>query len=291
MEELPADLRDFLHSQPFLQLAGDNKIKCTLSGHEFPCNLAELQRFTSGNKFKKLCANSEFNYSQYEPHLVPSTKEPNHLFCKLTLRHINRIPHHVVRHVNGKRFKKALAQYEECVKQGVKFVPAGLRQRKQPKDTDDGMESSNERHKQKPKQDGGVWAPSSSGEDDSDTDDSMSDLYPPSMFTLKKSEEQEGMEEDDDDNFQTDEDDMEVTEMEEEKQASQKRRKVQSASVNKKLKKNRKRKGIKRGSCGTGVRRRLGDVISADHRVCVHGSGPNRPNRPRPFSAFKGMCV
>ncbi|XP_017579799.1 surfeit locus protein 2 [Pygocentrus nattereri] len=247
MEELPAELRDFLRSQPFLQLTEDKKIKCTLNGHEFPCNLAELQKFTSGNKFKKLCAGSEFNYSQYEPHLVPSTKEPNRLFCKLTLRHINRVPHHVLRHVNGKRFKKAVAQYEECVKQGVKFVPARLRQRKQPKDTDDGVESSNERRKQKQKQDSGVWAPSSSGEEDGDTDDSMSDLYPPSMFTLKKSEEQEGMEEDDDDDddFQTDEDDMEVTEMEEEKQASEKRRKVQSASFSKKLKKNRKRKCFK----------------------------------------------
>lgn len=32
------------------------------------------------------------------------------LFCKLTLRHLNRQPHHVLRHVNGKRFKKALSK-------------------------------------------------------------------------------------------------------------------------------------------------------------------------------------
>lgn len=34
----------------------------------------------------------------------------NQLFCKLTLRHLNRQPHHVLRHVNGKRFKKALCK-------------------------------------------------------------------------------------------------------------------------------------------------------------------------------------
>lgn len=34
----------------------------------------------------------------------------NQLFCKLTLRHLNRQPHHVLRHVNGKRFKKALSK-------------------------------------------------------------------------------------------------------------------------------------------------------------------------------------
>lgn len=40
------------------------------------------------------------------PYLFPNR---NHLFCKLTLRHINRVPHHVLRHVAGKRYKKSLA--------------------------------------------------------------------------------------------------------------------------------------------------------------------------------------
>lgn len=72
---------------------------------------------------------------------------------------------------------------EECVKQGVEFVPVRLRQKKRARDTEDGMESTREggnRHKQKEKQkqDSGVWAPSSSEGEDSDSEDSMSDLYP-----------------------------------------------------------------------------------------------------------------
>ncbi|KAK7896012.1 hypothetical protein WMY93_021337 [Mugilogobius chulae] len=59
----------------------------------------------------------------------------NQLFCKLTLRHLNRQPHHVTRHVTGKRYQKALAKYEECQKQGIEFVPARLKQ-KRPKDTE-----------------------------------------------------------------------------------------------------------------------------------------------------------
>ncbi|KAI5615721.1 surfeit locus protein 2 [Silurus asotus] len=253
MEDLPADLREFLQNQPFLELTKDKKVKCLLNGHEFPCNLTELQNFISGKKFKKLCAGEEFDYSQYEPHLVPSTKQPNHLFCKLTLRHINQLPHHVLRHVGGKRFKKALAQYEECIKQGVEFVPVRLRQKKPPRDTDDAMDSRSERgsknkHKQKDKrkQDSGIWAPSSSEGEGSDSEDSMSDLYPSTLFTLK-TEEQQKMEEDKDE-FQTDDDDdddMEVSEREEEKQAAQKRKKVQAAGFNKKLKKNKKRNGFK----------------------------------------------
>ncbi|TSL28283.1 Surfeit locus protein 2 [Bagarius yarrelli] len=179
MDDLPADLREFLENQPFLQLTDAKKIQCTLNGHELPCDLAELQRFISGKKYKKLSAGKEFNYSQYEPHLVPSTKQPKQLFCKLTLRHINRMPHHVLRHVGGKRFKKALAEYEECLKQGVNFVPARLRQKKPPRDSDDDMESRSEgKGKHKQKQDSGIWAPSSSEGEGSDSDDSMSDLYP-----------------------------------------------------------------------------------------------------------------
>lgn len=40
----------------------------------------------------------------------PVSFSSNQLFCKLTLRHLNRQPHHVLRHVNGKRFKKALSK-------------------------------------------------------------------------------------------------------------------------------------------------------------------------------------
>ncbi|XP_062844819.1 surfeit locus protein 2 [Trichomycterus rosablanca] len=245
MEDLPADLREFLQNEPFLELTADKKIKCTLNGHEFPCKLAELQNFITGKKYKKLLTGAEFNYSQYEPHVVQSTKQPNQLFCKLTLRHLNHVPHHVLRHVNGKRFKKALAQYEECMKQGVAFVPARLRQKRQPKHTDEAMESSS-KGGNKQKQDSGIWASNDSDVEGSDSEDSMSDLYPPTLFSLKSDRQDEVENGEDEDDFQTDDDDMEVSDTEEEKQAAQKRKKVQfGAGCNKKFKKNRKRKGFK----------------------------------------------
>lgn len=52
------------------------QVKCSLNGHEFPCNLQELENFTKGRKYEKLSAAADFNYSQYEPHIVPSTKQP-----------------------------------------------------------------------------------------------------------------------------------------------------------------------------------------------------------------------
>ncbi|KAJ7987301.1 hypothetical protein DPEC_G00337310 [Dallia pectoralis] len=236
MEDLPSDIKVFLMNHPFLELTNDGKkIKCTLNGHDFPCNLTELQNFTKGKKYQKLSSSANFNYSQYEPHIVPSSKQPNHLFCKLTLRHINRLPHQVLKHVNGKRFQKAKKKYEECVQQGVEYIPACLQQKK-PRDGD----GDRGRHSQRGS---GGWAPDSSDDGGSDSEDSMSDLYPSSFFTLKKVTE-EGMEEEKEDDFQTDE---EEEQMEVDKQAPQKRKKVQAGGLKKKCKNhNRKRKGLKK---------------------------------------------
>ncbi|KAM9438481.1 surfeit locus protein 2-like isoform 1-T2 [Salvelinus alpinus] len=237
--DLPADIKVFLLNHPFLEFTDDGKkIKCTLNGHDCPCNLTELQNFTKGKKYQKLSSTAEFNYGQYEPHVVPSSKQPNHLFCKLTLRHINRLPHQVLRHVNGKRFQKAKKKYEVCVQQGVEYIPASLRQKK-PRDRDG--ERGRNTHRGNTQRGNGAWAPDSSDEGGSDSEDSMSDLYPSSLFSLQK-ETEEGMEAEKEDDFKTDDDE----EMEVDKQAPQKRKKVQSGGFQKKFKNhNLKRKGLK----------------------------------------------
>ncbi|XP_069027969.1 surfeit locus protein 2 [Embiotoca jacksoni] len=252
MDELPADLRAFLSNHPFLQLTDGKKVRCTLNGHEFPCSLVELQKFTQAKKYEKLSAAAEFSYSQYEPHVVPSTKQPNQLFCKLTLRHLNRQPHHVLRHVSGKRFKKALSKYEECVQQGIDFVPARLKQ-KRPKDIREEVGRGTA-----PRRGNGVWEPPSSDEDHSDSEDSMSDLYPTSVFTVKNSAEEsiegerkkkkkeEEKKEKEEDDFQTDEDDDMEVDHQVDQQVAQKRKKVQSGGFQKKFRNNHWKSGRKK---------------------------------------------
>ncbi|KAL4609412.1 surfeit locus protein 2-like [Arapaima gigas] len=233
MEDIPAEVTAFLQEHPFLHLTDAKKVKCTLNGHELPLNLTELKKFTAGKKYQGLSAIAEFNYSQFEPHVVPSTKQPNQLFCKLTLRHINRLPCHVLRHVNGKRYKRALQKYKECEQQGIVFVPARLKQKK-PRNSggeDKGDTMRSKRGKE-------FWAPSSSEGESNDSEDSMSDLYPPSMFTLKKPVEAEAMEANGDDDFHTDsnEEQEQASPMEVDTQVTQKRRKGQSAGFKKKFK-------------------------------------------------------
>ncbi|KAM4695913.1 surfeit locus protein 2 [Rhinophrynus dorsalis] len=188
MNGLPEDVQCFLEQHPSLQPIDSNKVRCTLTGHELACRLSDLQSYTSGKKYKRLTsASNSFDYSSFEPHIVPSTKNTHQLFCKLTLRHINKIPEHVQRHVQGKRYARALQKYEECQKQGVEYVPACLQ------------------HKNKQKHSGGdrpagkkgeMWEPSMSDSEDSDSGDSMSDLYPDHMFTKKEpGAEQDGSDE------------------------------------------------------------------------------------------------
>ncbi|XP_077594137.1 surfeit locus protein 2 [Stigmatopora nigra] len=231
MDELSADVKAFLIAHPFFQLTDTKRIKCTLNEHEFPCNLETLQNFTKGKKYKKLSSQTEFNYSQYEPHIIPSTKQPNQLFCKLTLRHINRKPHHVLKHVDGKRYKKALTQYDECKKQGIKFVPIRLQRKKM---EDPYLEVQRGR---KPKNGNGMWEPSGDSDESSESEDNMDDLYPPSVFKLEKPA-KETMEVERcqaKDDFQTDEDEN----MEVDTQAVKKRKKVQGGDFKKKFKNNK----------------------------------------------------
>ncbi|XP_040298192.1 surfeit locus protein 2 isoform X1 [Bufo bufo] len=177
MDELPEEVRQFLQQHPALQLIPGNKVRFTETGHELPCRLTDLQSFTEGRKYQRLRRRPQtFDYSSYEPHIVPSTKNGQQLFCKLTLRHINKVPEHVLRHVQGKRYLRALRMYEDCQKRGVEYVPACLQNKKKRRPLE-GERAQGEG--------GQAWDPKDSHSEDSDSGDSMSDLYPGHMFSKK----------------------------------------------------------------------------------------------------------
>ncbi|XP_052670744.1 surfeit locus protein 2 isoform X1 [Harpia harpyja] len=182
MAEVPEEERLFLRQHPLLTLAEPGKVRCRLTGHEMPCRLSELQAYTNGKKYQRLIKTArEFDYGKFEPHIVPSTKNLHQLFCKLTLRHINKFPEHVLRHVQGKRYQKALKTYEECQKEGVEYIPACLRQKQQRMQHPDEQMNGSRQPSRKEE----FWEPKSSDEDGDETDDSMSDLYPPALFPEK----------------------------------------------------------------------------------------------------------
>jgi len=72
---------------------------------------------------------------KFKPFLELNQKKDHEhqLFCKLTWRHLNKEPHHVLRHIQGKRFQRAFKLWQECQANNTEYVPIGKRKKKQKK--------------------------------------------------------------------------------------------------------------------------------------------------------------
>ncbi|XP_060065801.1 surfeit locus protein 2-like [Ylistrum balloti] len=161
VDMLSKELQSILKKYPTLSLQkGREKIRCELSGHEMPCSHETVNTYINGKKFQKLLAQKTFEYEKYKQHIIPSTKKgrQHQLFCMLTLRHMNNLPDHIQKHLEGRRFLKAYKRWEECQRTGEVFKP---------------LESKKKQEEQ------------ALDEEDSDKEsdvDSLSDLYPAADF-------------------------------------------------------------------------------------------------------------
>ncbi|XP_045189167.2 surfeit locus protein 2-like [Mercenaria mercenaria] len=175
-------LKSLLGNYPSLKYdESTGKVRCSLSGHEMPYREDAVTSYVHGKKFLKLMAREDKNYEKYKPHLVPSTKKhhEHQLFCTLTMSHVNKTPVHVERHVNGGKFKRFLARWEECKRTGKEYKPPrGRRKVQENPDLRKGVNSVDE-----------------GGDNDegeiSDTD-SLSDLYPAAEFVSLDDKEEDG---------------------------------------------------------------------------------------------------
>lgn len=97
-------LADVLLSNAFLSLTIDNKILCSITKHEMPPKLDIVLGHINGQKFKKTLEWYNYDYSEFEPYVVPDRQNPTKLHCKLTGQTLNKIPEEVKKHTNGKKF-------------------------------------------------------------------------------------------------------------------------------------------------------------------------------------------
>ncbi|KAG9477669.1 hypothetical protein GDO78_012921 [Eleutherodactylus coqui] len=205
MDALPEKVRLFLLQHPTLEVVPGNKVRFTVTGHELPCRLPDLQNFTEGKKYQRLMNRPPaFDYSAYEPHIVPSTK--NEFFLNPCDPPI-------------------ASPDEECQKQGVDYVPFCMQSKKKQRHLKDNRAGG---------EGGQMWKPEDSHSEDSDSGDSMSDLYPANMFSKKSAAEEENG------SLQTAGD--EEMEVEENIHSNQKKRpQKQNGSSQKKFKSNHKK--------------------------------------------------
>ncbi|CAF0917568.1 unnamed protein product [Adineta ricciae] len=104
-----------LNTYPSLKRLPDkDRIKCSWTQHEMPARVDAIEKYIQGKKYQQILK-KKFDYDtleKFKDFIEPSTKK-NHerqLFCKLTSRHLNKDPHHIMKHVEGKKFKRAYAQ-------------------------------------------------------------------------------------------------------------------------------------------------------------------------------------
>ncbi|XP_033119231.1 surfeit locus protein 2-like [Anneissia japonica] len=166
-----SEINDILKLHPSLEFINDSKkVKCNLSGHEMPAKVEVIAAYTQGKKYKRLRKEGDFDFMAHEKHIVPSFKKghEHQLFCRLTFRHISKESKDVERHVNGRRYNRALKKYEECQRLGIPFKPNKPKKHNAPEE---------ELRKRE-----GWTASDGSGSSDAESEDSLSDLYPPELF-------------------------------------------------------------------------------------------------------------
>jgi len=173
--DIHSSVKSLLLSNPALRQISSTRILCSLTNHEIPCTEKAITQHIQGKKYKRLSKNlvthpniTIESFEQYQPHIIPSSKKhhEHQLFCTLTLRHINKLHHHVQRHIDGRKYKNAKARWEQCQATGETFKPTPLQDRNKRNDKDT-EETSNDKDEQE-----------GYGSDV----DSLSDLYPDMDF-------------------------------------------------------------------------------------------------------------
>jgi hypothetical protein len=104
------DVEAFVDEHSDAELLPSGKVLCTVTQHELPANLDLVLAHWSGKKYATKKAQSKYDFSKHEPWIIPNRKSPDLLFCTLTRQAVSRQPKTVEGHVNGKKYKRLLAE-------------------------------------------------------------------------------------------------------------------------------------------------------------------------------------
>ncbi|DBA89088.1 hypothetical protein WJX77_002600 [Trebouxia sp. C0004] len=92
----------------------NGRIVCTLNNHSLPASRQALETFINGKKYAQLKkkADAAAALQKFEPFLLPSRNFPGQLYCALTCQVMQAKLETVKKHMNGKRFAAAKAEFE-----------------------------------------------------------------------------------------------------------------------------------------------------------------------------------
>jgi len=109
-------------------MADRNKILCKLTKHELPLSVKALESYTSGKRFQLLLKKVKKPEvvlridEKFKEYFVPSKKSSSRLFCTLTKKEINKLPHEIEKYITGYKFLKALHKEKERKEKGIEAV-------------------------------------------------------------------------------------------------------------------------------------------------------------------------
>ena len=91
----------------------NNKIKCSVTGHEMSCDVAVVQAHLAGKKFKKAQRNESQDLGKFAPMIIQNVEHENKMYCTLTGFTLNKIASEIETHMRGKRFRRLRKEYDE----------------------------------------------------------------------------------------------------------------------------------------------------------------------------------
>lgn len=100
-------------NKPMLTLLPNNRVLCSVTGHEMPPRADVVHEYLSSKKLKKQLEWYSYDYSSYAPYIVEDVKNKKQLYCKVTQTFVNKIPDVVRKHVEGHRYQRLKKEYDE----------------------------------------------------------------------------------------------------------------------------------------------------------------------------------
>ena len=104
------DCSAFIAAHDDAELLESGKVRCKVTGHEMPQRLALLEQYWAGSKYANAKKRAAYDFAQHEPWIVAHKKSATLLYCTLTKSPVSKEAKAVQGHINGKRFKRLLAE-------------------------------------------------------------------------------------------------------------------------------------------------------------------------------------
>uniref|UniRef100_A0A1I8EEE7 Surf2 n=1 Tax=Wuchereria bancrofti TaxID=6293 RepID=A0A1I8EEE7_WUCBA len=110
------ELEHLLDQYPVFEYNERQKLRCTLTGHEIPPRFDLLDHYVKTSKFVRAWKMHQImkEYGEYFDDIGP-----REFGCKITMKIISKDPDDLLRHINGKKFKKGLEKDRNSKKRHI----------------------------------------------------------------------------------------------------------------------------------------------------------------------------